>query len=102
MFKRLSVLFLLAIVLLFLLQMNQKATKAPDSVEEPSPVVPLTAYEHGRMTGHHAFLNQTGQYIPMPKIASYSSKIEDDEEEFSKGYVDGYHRAAEMMHCPRN
>jgi hypothetical protein len=62
-----------------------------------------TPYEHGFRVGYNAFLKQTGRYIPQAvmfsskRTASYSM----DDEQVSKGYVDGYHKATELGLCPR-
>ena len=100
MFKRLIVLAVLIVVLAILVKFR-KNDDIPAVAEDSSVVVVNnTAYEEGRMAGHYAFLKQTGQYMPMQKSAKYSKDMGDDEEEFNKGYVDGYHRAAESFHCP--
>lgn len=81
----------------------------PDSAPESAEVVPYagdfaraeTAYEQGFRTGYSAFLKQTDQYIPQPGVsASYASSYSSDDEDVSRGYVDGYHKATEMEHCP--
>jgi hypothetical protein len=108
MFKRFIFLAILVfLVTLIFVARNRKITEAPKKLQsqaestETIPPVVNTAYENGRVAGHYAFLKQVGQYIPMPKAAKYSVNMGDDEEEFNKGYVDGYHRAAESLHCPR-
>jgi hypothetical protein len=81
----------------------------PESAPESAEVVPNlsdfaraeTPYEQGFRTGYSAFLKQTGQYIPRPGVsASYASSYSSDDEDVSRGYVDGYHKATEMEHCP--
>jgi len=62
-----------------------------------------TSYEHGFRVGYDAFLKQTGRYIPQTsgstkRTASYTMSDED----VSRGYVDGYHRAADLGTCPRD
>lgn len=85
----------------------RKTDRAPESVEiDPSSrlaVVP-SAYQHGYVSGFDAFLKQTGQYAPRPAVASYTSSKEYsmDDKEVERGYVDGYHKAAELQNCPRS
>lgn len=71
----------------------------------PSALVrePRTAYQRGFDDGFDAFLMQTNQYTPRPFVAKYSTSEEgdSDEEEVERGYVDGYHKATELQHCPR-
>lgn len=83
----------------------------PDWAPESAEVVPdassfarlETPYEQGFRNGYDAFLAQTGQYIPRPSVsASYAASYSSDDEEVSRGYVDGYHRATQMEHCPRS
>lgn len=103
MFKRLIVLIVAVVVLAMLGRIQDKKTERSPEVTEGSNVIVVsnTAYEEGCMAGHQAFLKQVGQYIPMPKSAKYSKDMGvDEQEEFNKGYVDGYHRAAESLHCP--
>lgn len=74
-----------------------------DSASKTASVVPETAarssYEEGFRKGYFAFLAQEGLYFPPPEASkSYTSSVVD--EDVSKGYVEGYHRAAEMEHCP--
>lgn len=81
-----------------------------NNIENPSDIVPATAYEEGYQKGYWAFLNQTGTYVPMakprtrPLTAMYATHIPDSEiaeKEREQGYVDGYHKATESFHCPR-
>jgi len=83
----------------------------PDRAPESAVAVPDTSefarvetpYEQGFRIGYSAFLKQTGQYIPRPgAVATYTSSYDMDDEEVSKGYVDGYHKATEMENCPRS
>lgn len=65
-----------------------------------------TDYQIGFKEGFSAFINQTQTYIPSPSgaVVSYSSyKVEDEEsqEQKTRGYIDGYHRATSLVHCPR-
>jgi hypothetical protein len=63
-----------------------------------SDVEVLDAYSAGYRTGYFAFLEQSGEYVPMPSpVAVYSVGGED----YSRGYVDGYHRATAALSCPR-
>jgi hypothetical protein len=83
----------------------------PDRAPQSAEVVPNlsdfaraeTPYEQGFRTGYSAFLKQTGRYIPRPGVsASYTSSYSSDDEDVSRGYADGYHKATEMEHCPRS
>ena len=101
MFKRLIFLVVLVVALAILARFCKN--DVPEVAEDSNVVVVNnTAYEEGRMTGHYAFLKQTGQCISTPKSARYSRKdmSDDEEDEFNKGYVDGYHRAADFFQCP--
>jgi hypothetical protein len=84
----------------------ESAETEPDTSEladkEDSQYELETPYEHGFRVGYNALLKQTGQYIPQAgdsskRTASYSM----DDEEVSRGYVDGYHRASDFGMCPR-
>jgi len=69
-------------------------------------------YERGYREGHRAFIAQfttdDAEIPPLSKM-SYSSshdapprrKEAERTEEELRGYVDGYHSAAEFQHCPR-
>jgi hypothetical protein len=71
--------------------------------EEPIELEPATSYEVGYDRGYRAFLEQQGVAIPVLKVARYATSLEGelDEEQASRGYADGYHRAGESLHCPR-
>lgn len=61
-----------------------------------------TPYETGYRTGYRAFQLQMGQEAPrLVKYTSSSETVESLGEDASKGYVDGYHRAADSYVCPR-
>lgn len=61
-------------------------------------------YQTGFKEGYNAFKDQMGlSSIPsLPKNIKYLRNEEEevDQEQRIKGYVDGYHRAADSMHCP--
>jgi len=64
-------------------------------------------YRKGYLEGCRAFLVQmdadmTAGSSDSPRTEmSYSSSHEGYSERAVKGYIDGYHRAAESQHCPR-
>lgn len=77
-----------------------------------------TDYQIGFEEGFNAFINQFGgenlSYPPIESIAKYATETNDsvatyqytsssysNENEKSQGYVDGYHRAANSLNCPR-
>lgn len=67
-------------------------------VESPS----VTPYRAGYERGYASFLRQMGEDVPLPAAVKYTSLDgHDSSEEESRGYVDGYHRAADLMYCPR-
>jgi hypothetical protein len=76
-----------------------------ESVKEP--VERMTPYQYGYLKGKRNLMIQMGigDVAPLPSVAEYatseSSSEESQEEEELKGYVDGYHRAAELMFDPR-
>lgn len=80
----------------------------PDSTNSERELVVKNSYEEGIATGYRAVLNQMGE--PTPKIVRYASEhYEENKEDFNKGYVEGYHKAADMWskriisngeHCP--
>jgi uncharacterized membrane protein len=63
-------------------------------------------YDLAYKKGYHAFMVQYDLEDPMV-VYKYTSKIEEHEkneinhEIIDKGYVDGYHKAAESGFCPR-
>ena len=65
------------------------------------------AYQSGYEKGYYAFLIQNEQ--DPKKISAYTSSVEDVfndqnsedyKEAVEKGYVDGYHKACDSVHCP--
>jgi len=90
-------------------------------VGEPSPEIEktpvttfenrvMTPYEIGYQNGTDAFQKQFGLYRPSERSYSAYAQMhgpqaaelsDEDGEEISRGYVDGYHRASELMVCPR-
>lgn len=74
------------------------------SDEVPEPVLGImrsdpSPYELGYETGRRAFLVQMGEEVE--PVVRYTSSVVLDREESDRGYVDGYHRAAETYNCPR-
>ncbi len=70
---------------------EQKPQSEPESIE----LVVKNSYEEGIATGYRAVLNQMGE--PTPKIIRYASEhYEENKEDFDQGYVEGYHKAADM------
>jgi hypothetical protein len=78
----------------------------------PPPVFlssePPTPYDIGFRVGYEAFLKQVGMYTPdmAPKSAytvltgmNINEFSEEDSYWIDRGYVDGYHRATESVHC---
>ena len=80
-----------------------------ESPREDSPEVVVleesftTPYRHGYDRGYASFLRQMGEEAPMPVAARYATGLDEHEvsEEEGRGYVDGYHRAADGFVCPR-
>ena len=75
-----------------------------DKIIENNIIFP-SDYEIGFQVGKSALYSQLGKsYEPKGDAAfAYSSFIEDDyskNEEYDKGYVDGYHKAIEEVYCP--
>lgn len=61
-------------------------------------------YESGFNRGYNAFMAQMGEESSEKRVFKYTKfekEIENSEEEELKGYVDGYHKAAELQYCPR-
>lgn len=76
-------------------------------IEEPIPA-PESAYAEGYERGYRALMEQMGQELPAPppkRSVKYLSMNPEEKEETLKGYVDGYHTAADVYerlnHCPR-
>lgn len=57
-----------------------------------------SSYDVGYEQGRRAFLLQMGEEVPV--VEMYVSHVDLDEEEVSRGYVDGYHKAGEQVYCP--
>jgi len=77
---------------------------AQESVEEP--VERMTHYQYGYLKGKRNMMIQMGiaDVPPLPSVAEYTtseSSSEESQEEEDRGYVDGYHRAGELMFDPR-
>lgn len=70
----------------------------PEPVEE---VEVLSPYRYGYESGYSSFLAQVGEEVPRKRVVMYATGSEDMEGEYSRGYVDGYHRATEGYSCPR-
>lgn len=74
----------------------------PEAVVVPESVSVVAPYDHGYARGYASFLRQMGEDVPMPVAVRYV--VEDGHdvgEEEMRGYVDGYHRAADRGVCPR-
>lgn len=68
----------------------------------PEGRVPDGPYEYGYARGRASYLRQMGQNAPMPPAFRYVSfDSHDASEAEARGYADGYHRAGELMFCPR-
>lgn len=66
------------------------------------------AYQVGYEKGYYSFLIQNGQ--DAEKMTAYTVSVEsafdqentkDYKDAMEKGYVDGYHKACDSIHCPR-
>lgn len=111
MYRRVLIALLVCICLGFIsvlaLTMNaEKRTPKTDSVvaktareEEGYSIVIKTSYDEGYYNGYHAFLEQFEIEVPKTKTIKYLSYAK-DKEDMQRGYVDGYHKAAESIHCP--
>jgi hypothetical protein len=84
---------------------KEKAVEFNDSaVYLPAPV---NSYDEGYQRGYSAFVHQFGLTDRFPvRSAKYTDDgHSEDKEEITRGYVDGYHRAADeasfYLHCPR-
>jgi len=69
-----------------------------DSIE--SLEVADSAYSYGFDRGRACFLVQMGEDVKIPSSSRYMTEGHWSEDEVGRGYVDGYHRAAEMFSCP--
>lgn len=69
-----------------------------DSSPEVVCVEVLDGYGYGYRVGHASFLRQMGRDVSLPPAVSYVSSHDDGE--YSRGYVDGYHRATAEFSCP--
>ena len=69
-----------------------------DSIE--SLEVADSAYTYGFDRGRACFLVQMGEDVKIPSSSRYMVVGHWSEDEVGRGYVDGYHRAAEMFSCP--
>ena len=58
------------------------------------------AYSYGFRRGRACFLVQMGEEVSVPDSARYVVDGHWSEEEVGRGYVDGYHRAADTFSCP--
>ncbi len=110
----LILLVILCVVPCFFLFSNQSAEK--EKSPQPTPSIDYSAedfenyvdslpdysYSVGYEKGRRAFFIQMGKKPePVEKYSSSDQTEIEDEEEYSRGYVDGYHRAGEMFYCPR-
>jgi len=69
-----------------------------DSIE--SSEVVKSDYVYGFDRGQACFRRQMGEDVEIPSSSRYMTEGHWSEEEVSRGYVDGYHRATEMFSCP--
>ena len=82
--------------------------RARTASEVPEPVLGVMrsdpgSYEVGYEMGKRAFMIQMGMEVdPVVRYTTISgSSGGGNEEEMNRGYVDGYHRAADGFICPR-
>lgn len=96
-----------AVFLFFLMGRPARRVKSlPD--REPPVDVPVfvqvpepTGYDLGFERGYRAFLVQMGEDVASVEL--YASEVHGfSEDDVSRGYADGYHRACEMTFCPKN
>jgi hypothetical protein len=59
-----------------------------------------SAYSYGFRRGEACFLVQMGEDVKIPSSSRYMVEGHWSEDDVGRGYVDGYHRAAEMFSCP--
>lgn len=88
-------------VLAFLRSAPSDVREVEVEVEPEVEVEVLPPYRHGYDSGYRSFLAQMGEEIPKGRVSSYMSRADGMDEEYLRGYVDGYHRATEAYRCPR-
>lgn len=92
----------LLILCYLLFNINNKVEIKEDKIE-------FSSYEIGYNAGFNAAISQfSGEenlrvfLDPNKKVASYTSKINSNNEEEIRGYEDGYHKAISTIYCPPN
>lgn len=88
----------LVFVLSFMGKPEVPSSPVVDATVEAPVVVETTPYAHGYLRGYASFRRQMGEDYPLPPVARYSADLDGHEisEDEMRGYVDGYHRAADM------
>lgn len=92
--------------------MNAGKTKKPpinaiDPVEIKSTLSDQEVYAYSYNRGYNAFMTQINRddlMVDNNKVYTYTSdkkKTEHEKELESRAYVEGYHRAADAIYCPR-
>lgn len=92
--------FVFSLFVLFVVLCTYSFLGRDPGAPEPGAVVEvLSPYRYGYVSGYRSFLEQEGMEVPSSRVVMYATDSMD--EEYSRGYVDGYHRATEAVHCPR-
>lgn len=69
---------------------------------EPGSGERVTTYSLGYQRGYRALLVQVGREVPALERYVSLEECEGSEEDIDRGYRDGYHKASEMLSCPRS
>ena len=77
-------------------EINQQENNIVEFEETPN------SYTIGYDKGYRSFLEQNGR-VDLSPVKKYTAYVEQEleKDEVDRGYVDGYHRAADTIYCPR-
>jgi len=77
-------------------EINQQENNIIEVEETPN------SYTIGYDKGYRSFLEQNGR-VDLSPVKKYTVYVEQEleKDEVDRGYVDGYHRAADTIYCPR-
>jgi hypothetical protein len=77
-------------------EINQQESNIVEFEEIPN------SYTIGYDKGYKSFLEQNGR-VDLSPVKKYTAYVEQEleKDEVDRGYVDGYHRAADTIYCPR-